>query len=242
MTRTGVTVPGAMVTAAAVPLLVTQGLRVRRTTVRLPEAEARQGAAGDGPDQARVVLLGDSVAAGVGLPDHRVSIAGQVAQGLAARRGGTVRWDVVARSGLTAGGVARLLVSADLTDVDVVVISVGVNDTKNLHSQSRWRREVSGLLDVAVVAAPDAAVFVLALPPMEQCPALPRPLADVLGARSRRMDAVLRSVVAGRPRVGYVAPDADGVEGLFAEDGFHPSARLHALAAEAVLADLAARR
>lgn len=237
------TLPGAgvAVTLAAVPLALTQGLRVRRTTVRLPEAAERRGVVGDGPVAARVLVLGDSVAAGVGVIDHTESLAGQVTQGLANLRGEAVRWDVVARSGLTAAGVTRMAVSAQLAEADVVVVSVGVNDTKNLHSEARWRRELGTLLDLLLDAAPHAAVYVLGLPPMEQCPALPSPLSHVLGARTRRMDAVLTEVVGSRPRVKRVDPDVVGVDDLFAEDGFHPSATLHALAADAIVTDLASR-
>ncbi|KAB0649370.1 SGNH/GDSL hydrolase family protein, partial [Burkholderia diffusa] len=56
-----------LATAALGPLLLMQGRRVRRVTPRLAEAAGpRDGTAGDGPPL-RVLVLGDSAAAGVGV-------------------------------------------------------------------------------------------------------------------------------------------------------------------------------
>ena len=55
----------AMTTLALAPLLVVQGWYVKRVTPRLPEAEgARQGVTGQG-QRLRLLVVGDSAAAGV---------------------------------------------------------------------------------------------------------------------------------------------------------------------------------
>ncbi len=57
----------ALVTAALAPLLLWQGRHVRRVTPRLPEAAGpRAGTTGHGPPL-RLLVLGDSAAAGVGV-------------------------------------------------------------------------------------------------------------------------------------------------------------------------------
>lgn len=229
---------------AAFPVLLTQGLRVRRTTQRLPEAEGLTGESGLGEGAARVVVLGDSVAAGVGLDHHRDALAGRLAGLLAERWQRPVAWSVVARSGLTARGVTELVadaraVEAQLADADLVVVSVGVNDTKNLHGDAQWRTELGQLLDQVVAVAPGAQVVLLGIPPMEVFPALPAPLSLLMGARARRMDRIGREVVAARPGVRRVElVGALGVETAFASDGFHPSAQVHAHLAQRVLAVL----
>lgn len=231
---------------AAFPVLLTQGLRVRRTTERLPEADGVTGASGvdeDAADKhaARVVVLGDSVAAGVGLENHRDALAGRLAVLLARAWDRPVAWTVVARSGLTARGVLDLVGGARLADADVVVVSVGVNDTKNLHGDAQWRAGLGELLDGVLEAAPSARVVLLGIPPMEAFPALPAPLSLLMGARARRMDRIGREVAAARPRVdrleltGILEPGT-----AFARDGFHPSAAVHAHLAEGVLGILSA--
>lgn len=211
----------------ASPVLVTQGLRVRRRTLRLPDADGRVGGS-RGADDLRLVVVGDSVAAGVGVPHHGLTVAGRLAALLAESRDRPVSWDVLARTGATAGDVLAMVREAPVVaGADVVVVSVGVNDTKNLHPDRRWRAELSALLDEAVAAAPDAAVVLVGVPPMEAFPALPRALAAVLGARARRLDRIGREVAAAR-RVRRLDLELTSADGLFAEDGFHPSALMHA--------------
>jgi len=209
------------------PVLLTQGLRVRRETLRLPDADGLTGAAGEGAPL-NLVVLGDSVAAGVGVDHHRDTLAGHLARRLASSRTRAVTWQVVALTGATAGDVLGLAREyAALASADVVVVSVGVNDTKNLHPDRRWRAELTALLDHVLAAAPTADVVLVGVPPMEAFPALPRPLATLMGARARRMDAIGRAVAAGRPRVRRIELTLEQGEGLFAADGFHPSAVVH---------------
>ncbi len=219
---------------ALLPLVAVQGTWVRRRTLRLPEAAGATGSVGRGPSPLRLAVVGDSVAAGVGLDHHEHAIAGQLARRLHGRYGRPVAWTVVAQGGLTAGGAADLVAGrTHAFDADFVVVSVGVNDTKDLHSDRRWATELRQLLDAVRGSsasgrrAPE--VVLLGVPPMETLPALPRPLAGVLGARSRRLDRLGREVVAGLPGVQHLSlADIDmDLEGAHARDGFHPSALVH---------------
>ena len=209
------------------PVLLTQGLRVRRETLRLPDADGLTGTMGEG-EPLNLVVLGDSVAAGVGVDHHRDTIAGHLARRLAASRTSAVAWQVVALTGATAGDVLGLArQSSTLTTADVVVVSVGVNDTKNLHPDRRWRAELAALLDHVLAVSPTADVVLIGVPPMEAFPALPRALATLMGARARRLDAIGRAVAAERPRLRRIELTLEQGEGLFAADGFHPSAVVH---------------
>ena len=77
--------------ALAAPLLLVQGKYVRRVTPKLPEAAgAREGErrlrdAGGGPASLRVLITGDSSAAGVGTQHQDEALPGQLADALAAR-------------------------------------------------------------------------------------------------------------------------------------------------------------
>lgn len=218
------------------PVLLGQGLRVRRTTPRLPGAVRTVGVAGTPPARRLVVVLGDSVAAGLGLADHTESMAGWLARGLAEQSGEPVAWRVLGQGGLTAAGVRELVQPSVIARADLVVISVGVNDAKGYHGAARWRRELAGLLDTVLAAAPCADVALLAIPPVEHFRALPVPLSWVLGGRARALDLAALDVVAARPRVRRVQPQVPLAEAEFASDGFHPGAGLHRAFAEQVLA------
>jgi len=209
-------------------LLAAQGIHVRRTALRLPEAAGPDREyAGAGGQPLNLYVIGDSVAAAVGLDDHAVSIAGRLAELLAADR--PVRRTVLARSGFDAAAATEHI-AGRLGEADLVIISIGVNDTTDLHSTRRWRGDLTKLLDSVTGQAPDARVVLLAIPPMEKFPALPRALGLALGARSRVMDRIGRAVAGRYPAVRRLELPRSGfevVDDAFARDGFHPSEALH---------------
>ena len=65
---------------ALAPLLFAQGVYVRRVTPRLPEAPGeRSGVSGGGP-ALKLLILGDSAAAGVGASSQATALAGRLAE------------------------------------------------------------------------------------------------------------------------------------------------------------------
>jgi lysophospholipase L1-like esterase len=216
-------------------VVLAQGLRVRRTTPRLPEAAHRTGSLGEGGEGAlTVVLVGDSVAAGVGIEDHEHTVAGRLSAILHARTGRPVAWSVLARSGADAAAVADLIGDgAGVRGADLIVVSVGVNDVKDLSTDDHWRIGLRRLLEVVTAAAPGALVAMVGLPPVEQFPALPWPLSALLGARARRLDRIGRAAtVAAVVRLEVSVEEIGDVGAAFADDGFHPGAALHAALAQ----------
>lgn len=220
------------------PAVPVQGMWLQRTIPRFSDADGVTGVVGSGARRMRVVALGDSVTAGYAVGHHRFSVAGQLALRLAERYDATVQWQSCAVSGATAGAALALVHPTALAAADLVFVSVGVNDLKNLHSARRFRRELGALLDATLAAAPRAYVCLLGIPPLDHFPAFPRPLADALGWRGRVFDAI--GVVAVHQRERALRIQSDGPLGpeMFADDGFHPSPTLHAAFADAVLAEL----
>ena len=220
------------------PLVPLQGYRLRRTLPRFADADGVTGRVGSGERRMRVVALGDSVTAGYAVGHHRSSVAGQLAVRLADRFGATVDWQACAMTGATAG-VAMGLVSAEaLVEADLVFVSIGVNDLKNLHSTTRFRRELGTLLDAILAAAPRAQLCLLGIPPLDHFPAFPRPLSDALGWRGRVFDAIGVGAVQARERAFRIQTAEPLGPEMFAGDGFHPSPALHAAFADAVMAGL----
>ncbi|QRP45695.1 SGNH/GDSL hydrolase family protein [Amycolatopsis sp. FDAARGOS 1241] len=206
--------------AALAPVLVVQALRTRRGTPRLPGAGGpASGVTGTGPDF-RLAVLGESTVDGVGARTHEEGLTGRLAE-LIAGGGLRVRWQAVGRPGASAAVVRRELVHR-LAPADLVVIALGVNDTLELHSAARFRRDLLGVVvDVRRRLGP-VPVVLAGVPPMGNFPALPRPLRDVLAARSAALDRAAAEL-ARLPGVTYVAM-APGLlhDGTFAEDRFHP--------------------
>ncbi|MEI2670985.1 MAG: SGNH/GDSL hydrolase family protein [Marmoricola sp.] len=231
------------------PIVIThaliQAVLVKRRTERMPEAAGLHGwIDGHEHDPAmdsqplRLVLLGDSSAAGLGVDHNLEGMAGQTALQLAQRRGTPVSWEVRALGGLTAGELVDYVVHAPMDYADVVVIAVGVNDTKNLHTRKRWRRELGGLFDLVAESAPKAEIVYLAMPRLELFPLLPHPLGEVLGRRAKQMGEVSAGLAERHPRVRRVELTISPDPSLFARDGFHPGAGLYAIFGEEIAAAL----
>lgn len=224
------------------PALIVQGRRVRHDIARLPSATAREGVASTVPngshfepeDDHHLVVLGDSVADGVGIEHHRDSIAGRLACRMSERFEHPVAWHVIARSGADAHDVSLLAgtdaVRSELARADAVVVSVGINDVKNLRTEDAWRTSLRTLLDTITEVNPLVQVVVLGVPPIQEFPSMPTFLGHTLGERALRFDAVAADVIATYPNVQhYLLTDSGLLEKgkAFAEDGFHPSAWLH---------------
>ena len=133
-----------LATVALGPLLLLQGRWVRRVTPVLPEAPGpREGRAGEGPPL-RLLILGDSAAAGVGAPAQAEALAGQLASRLAPRF--DLRWTLVARTGDTTRDALQTLATMPGERFDVVVTSLGVNDVTSGRSPTRWMADQASSL------------------------------------------------------------------------------------------------
>jgi lysophospholipase L1-like esterase len=205
---------------AMAPLLLAQGLRVRRTAMRLPEPPGpRSGTAGSGPPL-RLLVAGDSAAAGVGAASQDEGLVGAIVRALDARF--RVSWEVRAQTGLRTAQVLRRLESAPAASFDVAVLSLGVNDvtggTRSADFVAQQRR-LAGLLQARYAVR---LTVLTGLPPMHAFPALPQPLRWVLGERARAFTRLLESVAESAPGCVVLTPRLPLDTRYIAVDGYHP--------------------
>jgi lysophospholipase L1-like esterase len=210
------------------PLLVTQALRARARVPRMPEAAGpRHGVAGDGAACLRLLIAGDSSAAGVGVRSQGDALAGQLVRELARRCGAQVHWQLVARSGVTSEQAFDLLQQAMPVTADIAVLVTGVNDVVD---QVPSRRAVAARERIANALRNGTGVrhvVFCPLPPIHQFPALPQPLRWMAGADARRHNTALREWAGARAdELGDVScvpiDDVQLNRGVMAADGFHP--------------------
>jgi lysophospholipase L1-like esterase len=224
------------------PLLVAQALRTRARLPRLPEADGpRAGVVGDGPPL-RLLIAGDSSAAGVGVERQRDALAGLLSRELARRCGATVHWRLVARSGLSTEQTLRLLrdeLDPQRPCFDVAVVATGVNDVIEQVPSERAVAQREALANWLRNAVGVAHVVFVPLPPVHRFPGLPQPLRWIAGEDARRHDGALarwtrtRTDVS-RPDVALpLAPES------MAADGFHPGAPVYRSCAAAVARHIA---
>ncbi|MEM6372863.1 MAG: SGNH/GDSL hydrolase family protein [Pseudomonadota bacterium] len=221
------------------PVIVPQALWVAARATRLPEAAGqRAGQVGRGR-ALRLLVLGDSSAAGVGVAHQDHALTGRLVHRLAA--GWHVNWALHARSGATTTTALTMLDGLAGQTFDAAVLALGVNDVKNGMSAARWHSNYTHLLDALQTRLKVAHVYACGVPPLGSFPLLPRTLASVLGARAARFDTLLATLCADREGAQHLPFDMPFDPEFMAADGFHPGAALYDLwagrVADAISAD-----
>jgi lysophospholipase L1-like esterase len=139
---------GAIVTVPLLPILYQQGKRVRSSVPVLPEAQGPQGVAGNASDSKfRLLAIGESTIAGVGVATHQEGFTGTLARELASKLNRQVEWRVYARSGYTARRVTqKILPKIQEKEADLIVVGLGGNDAFTMNSPAKWQAQVRALV------------------------------------------------------------------------------------------------
>jgi len=218
-----------LATAALSPVLLAQALYVRRVTPRLPEPDGeRSGTHGDGA-ALRLLIAGDSAAAGVGVDAQSAALSGCLVDELA--RAHRVQWRLIARSGYTIAQLLDVLERHPQEPFDVAAVSIGVNDVLGLTRRAHWRQRVRGLVALLAQRFAVRRVLLCAIPPLQDFPALPQPLAWALGRRAAQLNAASRLVLRDDAHAGVVQPTFALERSARARDGFHPGTEAYRLIA-----------
>jgi lysophospholipase L1-like esterase len=190
-------------------------------TERLPEATGpRSGVLGSGPPL-RLLILGDSSAAGVGVTTQEDALAGQVAAALSPHL--TLDWQLLALSGATTARAVGMVANARACDV--AITALGVNDVLR-HTGDRRFAQAQTALHARLRAKGARVILCSAVPPLGDFAAFPQPLRGHLGARAAKLDAVLQQVCT-RTDAQHVPFDVTPSADWLARDGLHPSAKLY---------------
>ena len=218
------------------PLLLQQGKHLRRTLPRLPEAEGeREGRSGEGP-HLRVLIAGDSAAAGVGAATQADALTGQLVARLAEQF--DVEWRLSARTGLTTAQIAERLACEADRPFDVAVMSAGVNDVASRIGTRDWMAETAGLIDTLRNACRVRRIVLAPLPPMHRFPSVPQPLRMYLGLRASTFNRALSAFARSQPDCHVLHLPFGFDARMMASDGFHPAPPAYALWAQAVVEDV----
>lgn len=217
-----------LVALPLLPLLLAQGRRIRRLTPRLPEAAGpNEGIAGGMLDGAAFSLLavGESPVAGVGVATYAETVTAQLAQTLSTQLLRPVRWRACGINGITVrDAMQRVVPHIPVSEVDLVLVAFGVNDTTAFRRTGIWRRELMQLLQAIDSRCAPRFIILSGVPPLAHFPALPQPLRWVMGMKAQALDRVARELTSAMPQVVHVPLTLDPRDcGLMAADGYHPS-------------------
>ncbi|MEO9323002.1 SGNH/GDSL hydrolase family protein [Nocardioides sp. C4-1] len=191
-------------------------------------------------DPVDLLMVGDSIAAGLGAERRKDTLGGRLAKGLAQRTGRAVRLRTVAvvgsESSMLAGQLATL---PDHYAPDVAVVVVGGNDVTHRVPVA----DAARALEEAVTALRErgAAVVVGTCPDLGALRPVPQPLRSLGSRASRQLAAAqaLATVRAGGHAVSLarvVGPFfITNPDEMFSLDRFHPSALGYRRTASALL-------
>lgn len=243
---------GALLSVPLLPIMYFQGKRARKNTPRLPEASLHlKGATvtGSAPP-IRLLTLGESTIAGVGVQDHAEGFTGRLSEALAGHTGRQVLWQVMAKSGYAAKDVySKLVPEIPQESFDCIVIGLGGNDTFYLTSPLGFRRDMGLLVRSLRERFPETPIVIASLPPVGAFPGLPGLVRGGLGILVHLHGLAIRPMplrfpkvyFPGRPlRVAALLKNGYTKADLFS-DGIHPSALTYRLWAEETLRFMATK-
>ncbi len=212
------------------PLALHQALRLKKTAQRLPEADGPRHGEAPGPEPGlRLLAIGESPLAGVGLGHQSQTLTALLAGLLADQLDQSVSWQTAARGGVTAERCRHELIpQLESGPADLIIICLGVNDSTRLRSPGRWTRDLTDLIADLRQRHGQTPIILTGVPDMQQFPLLPEPLAVILGLRSRLLDQAATNLAANLEDVHHAALPLDAEStALFCEDGFHPNSEGH---------------
>jgi len=209
---------------AVAPLLIAQGRYVRTKIPRLPHAPEPWDGDHPGPRELSLLGFGDSTIAGVGVDDPAKGLTARFGTALSLALGRGVRWRSVGRSGATTEDLLGPYLEPALAEpADVVLVSIGANDAKNLKPLAATIRRFERLLDTLHDGHPGATLLFSSLPAFHLFSTLPQPLRSVIYAHSQAIERSVRPIIESRPFAIMAPPPPRYHETFFAVDGFHPS-------------------
>ncbi|KAA0923089.1 SGNH/GDSL hydrolase family protein [Psychrobacter sp. ANT_H56B] len=239
------------------PIYLYQGRKIKRDTVRLPEPNGErhgQVQLNDAIESLKeahkrtlnLMVVGDSAAAGVGSETQQEALVGNLIpvltqQSAIQNQFDILNWSLQATTGHTSFDILRRLyvLPAPSQPVDVMVLSVGVNDTTSKVSVDKWHQQIESIIAIAQRKFGVRELIFLSLPPMAQMPAIPAPLNNFVGAKASILDGILQQICMAHDNVTYMATDfprmiaehSNGtpidIKVMFASDGFHPSSLMY---------------
>lgn len=234
---------GASAAAAATAGVVAAQLLAARNRPSLDPRSAPDPITDLGPSGGpllRVVVLGDSLAAGVGAADAPHTVGGRLARRLA-DEGYRVQARSVAVPNSLVSDVkiqaSRALITSESDPYDLALIVVGAMDVcgwSNLEEVERATYRT-----VAALANRGVRVVLATTNDLGTAPCVRQPLRSLWGLRARRVAAAQKAAAeqGGASVVDLVERTGTsfaGDGGLYSEDGFHPSADGYRIIADAI--------
>ncbi|RXJ73221.1 hypothetical protein CS022_10780 [Veronia nyctiphanis] len=200
------------------PVIIHQGKRVKKDTIRLPEASGSRtiGNRGD----VSILHIGESTVAGVGVEDINDGLTANIVKSLETEGNIEAKAYIVGQNGSKISDILRLPMVDER--IDVLVITLGVNDTVGLTPEKKWRFRIDQCVEK--FGRSPARIFITEVPDMTKFPALPAPLSWFLGVRAKMLNLVLKDLCQQKGWY-FISSNTPITTDWMAIDGYHPNGK-----------------
>lgn len=226
----------AFISIPLLPVMYVQGKMIRSKVPELPEAKGPEGWTNrDSKQKLKLLTIGESTIAGVGVENHEEGFTGILADELAQKLEIDIDWKVYARSGYTAKRVLEEIVPT-ITEqtADLLVIGLGGNDAFDLNTPWAWRRDVNKLITRLKEQFPKTPIVFINMPPMHEFPAFTSVIKFTIGGLTDILGETLAKAIVHQEDTHYYAKritakdwierlDVEPQHAIFFSDGVHPS-------------------
>ena len=230
---------GKLLAIPLLPVMFLQSKWIRRGMPNLPEAEDLIDSVGQSGvpqnEAVKLLFLGESSVAGIGVKSHHQSLVGAVSKTLAKGMNTQVQWDVVAKSGYSVKMLnEKLIPQIKDKNPDLIIVGMGANDAFQLNSLKGWRRDIKALIKNIRTTHPETPIFFANMPPVIDFPVLTNLLQFFLGNLVILFGNELSRIVPHYQKVWYneqritlkgfkAISDENYEVNDFFSDGVHPS-------------------
>ena len=226
---------GVILAIPLLPIIYYQGKRVKNSVPKLPEARGLSGRVAGKLPLFRLITIGESTIAGVGVENHDEGFTGTLAKRLASQLDVSVEWKVYAKSGYTLKAMQRKLVPViEEKNINLIVVGAGGNDSFQLNSPWKWKKDIKALIGVLQKKYSRVPIVFVNMPPIKSFPAFTPLMKFFLGNLVNMLGEVLAAEVARHEKVYYYGRKItleDWIDRLniqakpadFFSDGVHPS-------------------
>ena len=154
----------------------------------------------DGPDAEHLVVLGDWIAAGLGVCTFDLSLAAHIARALSHQTGRGVRWEAIPVDGFRLASVPALAAAAMPNDAQTVVLHFGTLESTQFIAPRQWRAHLIAAIDALLPTLADGGrILIVGVPPLDEIGTMTELSTREVGRECRALNDASREVAALYP-------------------------------------------
>ena len=206
------------------PLLWYQGMRLKRKVPRLPlPGDSPFGICKGKDKEFKILGLGESPMAGVGIAKHSLTLTGLTAVKLNKLLGCSVKWEILAESGLSLKNLNKLIGEQLGKNSNLVLVSMGGNDVFQLTPPWVWKNNINTCVKLLFEKENKPLILFSPVPPVGRFPAIPNPLRITFSFWGLLLQASLAQTINSMDNAYLLDERFPEGKEYYLEDGIHPS-------------------